>query len=200
MHLKKFQRDEAILLSLKKLDYLSRKQLQCLHNLSGERNARRVLSGLCDYISSFRSKTGESIYYLNRLGRERVACDVVRQKIGQQVGHFLMRNDIYVHYKPEDWKNEVKVKVDDILTIIPDAYFRHDLKRHFLEVDHLQHMNKNREKIERYKKLKATGTFQNNLKYFPPLVWVTLTESRKKQLLDWCEGLEVTVHLWDDIK
>jgi hypothetical protein len=67
-------------------------------------------------------------------------------------------------------------------------------------VDHLQHMAKNREKIERYKKLYQTGVFQQKMKYFPRLVWVTLTESRKKQLLEWCNGLDVVVHVWNEIK
>lgn len=151
------------------------------------------------FISSFRGETGENIYYLNKEGRERVGSNVVRTK-SSQVNHYLMRNDVYIHYKPEDWKNEVTVKVEGIVTIIPDAYFRHNLRRHFLEVDHLQHMIKNKEKIEKYKKLKATKTFQNNLKYFPPLVWVTLTEGRKKQLQEWCDGLETIVHVWDEIK
>lgn len=157
-----------------------------------------------DSISSFRSSTGENVYYLNKIGRERVNSEVARQK-SNQVNHFLMRNDAYIYYKAQDWKTEVLLKVDkrDGETVggnISDAYFLHNFKRHILEVDHLQHMHKNKEKIEKYKSLKETGVFQQNLKYFPTLVWVTLTDSRKKQLLQWCDGLETVVHLWDDIK
>lgn len=191
-------------MSLKKLDYLSRRQLQKLHDLRGDRNALRVLDSMSEYLSSFRSETGENIYYLNKAGRDRIGCEVVRQK-SNQVNHFLMRNDVYIYYRAEDWKTEMLInakndKGEVTVTLTPDAYYRHNLKRHFLEADHLQHMQKNREKIERYKKFKTTGIFQRDLKYFPTLVWVTMTESRKKQLLEWCDGLETVVHLWDEIK
>lgn len=203
IHQKKLLREEAILSSLKKLDYLTRRQLQRLHDLGGERNARRILDDLSPFVSSFRDN-GENIYYLSKAGRERIGCDVIRQK-SLQVGHFLMRNDVFIHYRPEDWKNEVLLKAESdeggkAITIIADAYYRYNLKRHILEVDHLQHLHKNFEKIQRYKKFKESGTFQKNLRYFPPLVWVTLTESRKKQLMEWCEGLEIIIHLWDEIK
>jgi hypothetical protein len=195
----KIQREEAILLSLSKLDYLSRKQIQKLHNLGGDRNTRRILASIQDCVSSFRGDNGESIFHLNRHGRERIGCTVVRQSKSQSK-HYLMRNDAYIHYPNEDWKNEMKFTVDKEVSLIADAYFRHNLRRHFLEVDHLQHMSKNREKIERYKKLYQTGVFQAKMKYFPRLVWVTLTESRRKQLLEWANGLDVVVHVWNEIK
>lgn len=196
---RKLTREDAILSSLNKLDYLSRSQIQRLHDLGGDRNARRILNNMSGLVSSFRGDTGESIFYLSKAGRERIGCDIVRQKTNQ-VNHFLMRADAYIHFKPEDWKNEARVIVKDVVTIIPDAYFRYELKRHFLEIDHLQHMSKNKEKIERYKKLRDTGTFQERLKYFPRLIWVTTTENRKKQLTEWCNGLDVVVYLWSDIK
>ncbi|MEV5028530.1 replication-relaxation family protein [Paenibacillus sp. LPE1-1-1.1] len=186
-------------MSLKKLDYLARNQLQRIHSLSGDRNARRILDNLKPYVSTFRGENGENIYYLSKSGRERVGCDVVRNKTNQ-AGHYLMRNDAFIYYAGnEDWKNEVKFTVEGVLTLIPDAYFRHNQRRHFLEVDHLQHQHKNREKIDKYRKLSETGVFQQKLKYFPRLVWVTLTESRKRQLLEWCAGLDVVVHVWKDI-
>jgi hypothetical protein len=200
--IKKFEREEDILLSLSKLDYLTRSQIQRLHKLSGDRNARRVLTNMRDFIASFRLDAGESIYYLNKAGRERIGSDTVRQK-SLQVSHFLMRNDVYIHYQPDEWKNEAKFSIGETgLTVIADAYFRHNGRRHFLEVDHLQLMQKNREKIERYRKLKDTGVFQEKIRYFPRLVWVTTTESRKKQLAEWCgiSGLDTVVHLWDDIR
>lgn len=185
---------------MKRLDYLSRSQLQRMHDLSGDRNARRILSNMKPLLASFRGETGENIYYLNKSGRERVGCEIVRQKTAQ-ANHFLMRNDVFIHYAGnEDWKNEMKFTVEGVVTVIPDAYFRYNQRRHFLEVDHLQHMVKNREKVERYKKLFETGVFQQKLKYFPRLVWVTMTEGRRRQLAEWCNGLDVVVHLWDDIK
>lgn len=180
---------------------MSRSQIQRLHHLSGDRNARRVLDSLKPFVTSFRGDSGESIYYLGKEGRERVASDVVRQKTAQAT-HYLMRADAYIHYgtSAEDWKNEMRFKVDDVVNLIADSYFRHQMKRHFLEVDNQQHMNKNLEKITRYKKLRDTGALQEKLKYFPRLVWVTRTEGRKAQLLDWCAGMDVIVHLWSDIQ
>jgi len=182
-----------------KLDYLATRQIQKLHDLKGDRNTRRVLAGMREYVSSFRAENGESVYHLSKSGRERVGSEVVRTKT-TQAGHYLMRGDVYIRYRPEDWKNEMRFTVTDVVVVIPDAYFRHNMRRHFLEVDHLQHMSKNREKIDKYKKLKETGMLQQKLKYFPPLVWVTMTATRKKQLLEWCEGLDVVVHVWDDIR
>lgn len=193
-------REEAILSSLKKLDYLSRRQIQELHNLSGDRNAIRVLNGMREFISSFRCETGENIYYLNKSGRERTGAEVVRTRTAQ-VGHYLMRADAYIYYKDnEDWKNEMRMGVKDVVVFVTDAYFRHNSRRHFLEVDHLQHMSKNMDKIAKCKKFKDTGVMQEKIKYFPKLVWVTLTENRRKQLIEACQGLDVVVHLWDEIK
>lgn len=185
---------------MKKLDYMSRSQIQRLHKLGGDRNARRVLENLSPYLSTFRSETGENIYYLNKDGRERVKCEVARQKTAQ-ANHYLMRADAFIYYNGDDfWANEVRFKVDGAgVNLIADSTFRHNGRRHFLEVDHLQHMNKNHEKIERYKRLHATGVCQEKFKYFPRLVWVTMTESRRKQLLEWCAGLDVVVHVWNEI-
>jgi len=195
----KLLREEAILSSLKKLDYLSRSQIQRLHGLGGDRNARRVLQNMNALISSFRGETGESVFYLSKAGRERIGSDITRQKMNQ-VNHYLMRADVYIHLRPEDWKNEVKISVGDIVRITPDAYFSYQLRRHFLEVDHLQSMSKNKDKIERYKKLQSTGSFQERLRYFPRLIWVTMTETRKKQLMELCNGLDTIVYTWADIR
>ncbi|TLS53376.1 hypothetical protein FE782_03650 [Paenibacillus antri] len=199
---RKIARHDAILSTLAKLDYANRSQLQRLHDLRSDRNARKVLDGMREFISSFRSDSGENVYHLNKSGRERVNSAIVRNKLST-CGHYLMRNDAYIYYgAPADWKNEARIKADGEGTshIIVDSYFMYEMRRHFLEVDHKQHMSKNKEKIERYKRLKATGVFQEKLRYFPRLVWITLTEARRKQLAEWCDGLDVTIHLWDEIR
>lgn len=182
-----------------KLDYLSTRQIQRLHDLKGDRNTRRVLAGLREYVSSFRDGNGESVYHLSKSGRDRIGCETVRQKTAQ-AGHYLMRADTYIHYRPEDWKNELRFSVPDVVTVVPDAYYRHNARRHFLEVDHLQYMAKNKEKIERYRKLHETGALQQKLRYFPTLVWVTTTEERRRQLSEWCSGFETIIHVWNEIK
>lgn len=131
-----------------------------------------------------------------------VGCEVVRQKIAQ-VGHYLMRNDMYIFLnRPDPWKNEVKIKVENVITLIPDAFYKHNQMYHFLEVDHLQRMHKNASKIDKYRMLKESGVFQKQYGYFPMLTWVTTTEHRRKQLQGWCEGLSLQskVYLWDEIK
>lgn len=171
-----------------------------MHQLNGDRNALRVLQGMSEYISSFRCESGENVYYLSKQGRDRTGAEVARTKT-TQANHYLMRADAFIHYAGNsEWKNEPKYTIPDIVTVIPDARFIHNQRLHFLEVDHLQHMNKNKEKIDKYLKLRETGAVQKKYGYFPRLVWVTVTETRKKQLAAWCEGLETTIHLWDDIK
>ena len=197
---RKLQREEAILSSLNKLDYLSRSQIQRLHGLAGDRNARRILANMKPYLASFRGDTGESVYYLNKAGRERVNAVNVRQK-SAQVGHYIMRNDAYIHFgAPAEWKNEAKITVEGVVTVIADAYFRHNQRRCFLEVDHTQHMSKNREKVDRYRKMKDAGVFQEKYGYYPKLIWITLTEARRAQISELCEGLDSAVYVWSDIK
>lgn len=185
---------------MKKFDYLTRRQIQQLHKLGGDRNARRLLANLAPFLSSFRGTSGESVFYLNKDGRALVNCDKTRQKT-VQAGHYIMRADMFLHYgAPEEWKNEVRLAVDGEVNLVADSHFMHGGRRHLLEVDHLQHMSKNHDKIQQYKKLQANGAYQKRYGYFARLVWVTTTEGRKGQLLGWCEGMDVVVHLWSDIQ
>jgi hypothetical protein len=193
------QRHENILLSLKRLDYLSRSHIQRLHDLKGDRNARRVLADMKEWLSSFRGETAESIYYLSKAGRDRVGATIARQKIGQ-ANHYLMRADAFIKYgSPADWRNEIKITVPDVVRVIPDAMFTQGGRKHFVEIDHLQAMSKNAEKIQKYRKLKETGALQDKYLQFPRLLWVTMTEGRRKQLTDLSKGLDVTIHLWADL-
>jgi hypothetical protein len=184
------KREEAILLSLKKLDYLSRSQLQRMHRLGSDRNARKVLQNMEEFISSFRD--GEKIYYLNQEGRDRVQCKKVRKKT-VQAGHYLMRNELFIKFGyPSSWMNEVKFGYEDIALVIADAIFKKDGIYHIVEVDHMQKMSKNRTKIERYQKIREKGVFK--------LVWITTTDYRRKQIQKLCDGLEVEAFTIKDFK
>jgi hypothetical protein len=184
------KREEAILLSLKKLDYLSRSQLQRMHRLGSDRNARKVLQNMEEYISSFRD--GEKIYYLNQEGRDRVQCEKVRKKT-IQARHYLMRNELFIKFgHPSSWKNEVRFGYEGTAIIIADAIFKKDGIYHVVEVDHTQKMSKNRTKIERYKKIREKGVIN--------LVWITTTEYRRKQLQKLCDGLEAQIFTFKDLK
>ncbi len=70
--IEKEQRQEAILSSLAKLDYLTRSQLQILHDLGSPRNTSRVMKSLEPFVTKFLD--GEAVYYLTKEGRERTGA------------------------------------------------------------------------------------------------------------------------------
>ncbi|RUL51117.1 replication-relaxation family protein [Lysinibacillus antri] len=190
------KRDEQILLLLKRFDFLSREQLNRYFHLGTVRNTNRVLSGLSEYLSSFRDGY-MTVYYLNSQGRDYVDCDKIRKK-GGHIAHILMRNDAWLFYKcPRDWKNEVKIS-NGAISVIADAVFTRNGFYHFLEVDHLQTMKENRAKINRYKSLMESLVKQFG--YYPTIVWITTTEHRKKQIEGACDGLKTIVYTINDIR
>lgn len=187
----KQQRIENILLSLKKQSYMTRKQLQTLHRLGGDRNANRVLKDMSEYLHSFKHGM-ENVYYLSKQGRERVNSKVIRKKTAQ-VEHFLLRNQLWIHLKcPVTWKNEVKIKAGDI-TIVCDAMFYKDKIPVFIEVDVSQPMTTNRSKIEKYRRLSEVSGQPFRL------YWVTELDSRKPKLSDLMTGLQGRVYTLNEI-
>lgn len=190
------QRNEQILLLLKKFDFLTRDQLAAYFKLGKICNTNRVLRNLSDYLTCVRDGY-QSIYYLNKNGREYVDCEKIRKK-GGHVQHVVMRNEIWLHFKcPKDWKNEVKIS-DEKTSVVADAVFTRNGFYHFLEVDNLQSMKENRAKINRYKEL--LDSLVKQFGYFPTLVWLTTTEHRRKQLESACNGLNFKVFTINDIQ
>lgn len=188
----KEQRTDNILLSLKKLGFLSRKQIQVLHELGGDRNASRVMKEIEDYVSSFRDN--EKVYYLNKEGRERVGCKKILKR-SNQFRHYIMRNDIFIAYGcPQTWKQEVKLNVKGVATIIADALFTENGKYHIVEIDHEQKMSANRLKMEKYRKFIECGVFEKK----PKFTWYTTTEYRRNQLQKLCEGLDCNIFTVSD--
>jgi Replication-relaxation len=191
-------RQEKILLSLKKLDYLDRSQLQRLHNLGGVRNANKVLRSLAPWVHSYREGY-DTIYYLNALGRDAVGSQKVLKKT-QFVNHVIMRNEFYIYAgRPTDWKAEVKIK-DGQLTVICDAMFKGRNKYHFLEVDCTQKMVQNKVKAQSYHEMYLRKNIEKKLSHFPPLIWLTTSHVRKKQLEKLCEGMPCHVYLLTEIQ
>ncbi|MDQ0268851.1 replication-relaxation family protein [Cytobacillus purgationiresistens] len=187
--LTKEQRHENILLSLKKLGFLSRSQIQKLHRLGGTRNANRVLKALSDYLNVVR--LNENIYYLNAEGRQRVGSTKVLKKT-HQITHHLMRNSLYLSYGcPSTWKSEIKLSVKDEVTVIADAVFTMANTFHIIEVDNEQKMSMNKVKIEKYKRLIELKVFEKQ----PKFIWITTTDYRKKQLLALSDGLQTRIYL-----
>lgn len=178
-------------MSLKKCDYLTRRQLQTIHNLKGDRNANRILNDMGQYLHSFRHGL-ENVYYLSKDGRERVKAKVVRKKT-PNVQHFLLRNQLWIYLKcPASWKNEVRVKVGD-KSIVCDAIFKNNKVPVFVEVDVSQPMAVNKKKMEKYRQIKdmTKQSFQ--------LVWVTELESRRNKLKELAGDLPCVVFTLNEI-
>lgn len=113
--------------------------------------------------------------------------------------HIIMRNQFWLFYNcPKDWQNEVKISNGDH-SVITDAMFSRNGFRFFLEVDNLQTMKENRDKIDRYKNLMPSLVQQFG--YHPTLVWLTNTEMRRKQLEGACasSALKFLVYTMNDI-
>ncbi|MEH7374920.1 hypothetical protein [Neobacillus drentensis] len=178
---------------MKKLDYLTRGQIQKLHNLKSDRNAQRVLKQMEDYLSVMRN--GENVYYLNAKGRAIVNCDKVRKSTGN-VQHYIMRNYIYLAFGcPTTWRNEIRIinegttKKDRVICV-PDALFKNGDVYTVVEVDNTQTMKKNHAKIEKYRILKQRLAFGM---IAPKFVWITTTEHRRQELMKLSEGLQTQV-------
>lgn len=194
--LKLSSRDEQILLLLKKFDFLTRDQLNQYFRLGTKSNTNKVLNRLSNYLTSIRDGY-QSIYYLNKDGRNYVECEKIRKK-GGHVQHFVMRNQFWLHNGcPRDWRNEVKIS-DGKMAVIADAVFSRNGFYHFLEVDHLQSMKENRMKVNRYKEL--SDSLVKQFGYYPTLVWLTTTEHRRKQLESACNGLNFKAFTINDIR
>lgn len=190
-------RDEQILLLLKEFDFLTRDQLNRHFDLGKVRNTNRVLFNLADYLMTVK-EGHQTVYYLSKLGREYVGCDKLRKK-GNHVQHTIMRNHFWLFYGyPRDWQNEMKVILEKNYIVV-DAMFTKNNFKHFLEVDNLQTMKENREKIKRYKQM--IQNFLMQFGYYPTIVWLTTTGLRKNMLLEACEELPKTkVYTLSDIQ
>lgn len=148
---------------------------------------------MVEYLGTFRHEI-EKVYYLNKLGRERVKSEVVRKKT-PQIQHFLLRNQLWIHLgTPRTWQNEVKIKLDDVSIICDAKYTAKGGIPVFIEVDCSQSQEVNRRKIEKYRKMqeKAAQPFH--------LLWITELESRKPALQELCKGIPGRVYTLREIK
>jgi hypothetical protein len=183
---------------LKKLDYLTRGQIQRIHNLKSDRNAQRVLKQMEEYLSVMRN--GENIYYLNAKGRALVICDKVRKSTGN-IQHYIMRNYIYIAAGcPSNWRNEIRITSEgatkkDKVVCVPDALYNHGDFYTVVEVDNTQTMTKNQAKVEKYRILKQRLAFGM---IAPKFVWITTTEHRRQELLKLSDGLQTQVYTLAD--
>jgi hypothetical protein len=112
-----------------------------------------------------------------------------------------MRNDIYIHYRcPRKWQNDYPVPTKEF-TIVPDAVFEVNGTQYFLEVDRMQKLNVNIEKLNKYKRFRDTNMWQMyNGGKFPVILFYVTKDSRKHQLMEKNPGLELLVLTKEDLR
>src|SRR5699024_7321200 len=181
---KKIQRQERILSRLDKVGYVTRKQMQVIESLGGDRNAHRILHEMekDKLISSVRRE--QKIYFLTGSGKNLIGS--TKELKQSHIDHTLMKNDMYIKLgMPGNWQAEVPIKFNDQEKyLIPDAMFNVENKLSFIEIDNLQAMQTNDEKIMKYGKL-FKAMFRQ-YKEHHTLIWYTLSEERKKKLEEAC--------------
>ncbi|MGO4346312.1 replication-relaxation family protein [Paenibacillus sp. MCAF9] len=185
-----------ILTSLDSHGFMTTSQLQRLHNLGGRRNTNRILNDMNDLLSSFQLE--EKVYYLSAKGRKEIGSTTTRRRT-LHTQHTLLRNEVYLHYHPEYWRVEFPIKWAD-KAIIPDAIFKRDGQFVFLEVDNTQAMTQNEKKIALYRELRETQIFQKKHGLFPTILYVTISEYRKKNIRALLDGMKAEVITYNDLK
>jgi Replication-relaxation len=174
---------------------MTRDQIRKVHRLGKVRNANRILRDLSGYLTATRDGY-ESIYYLNKAGREFVGSEKIVKKTSR-MEHTIMRNEFFIYLGlPTQWQNEVKLSDGDG-TVIADAWFKKEKFWYALEVDNLQSMANNRKKIEIYKGLHRRKRIEKHTGSELRLVWLTTTEHRRKQLQEACAGIPCVVYLYN---
>lgn len=181
----RMQREEKILLSLDKLTYATREQLQIINDLKGDRNAHRILHRMEKDKTLKSIRKDRKIYYLSNKGKEQIGSNQSDLK-KDMIQHTLMRNDLYIKLgMPNDWKVEVPLKIDGEVILICDAMFSKNGEYHFVEIDNTQSMRTNFDKIKKYKKM--SRVIFNNFNHHPTLIWYTHSNIRKEKLKNACE-------------
>lgn len=111
-----------------------------------------------------------------------------------------MKNDIYIHFGcPKLWEGEYTIPTDEF-TIVTDAVFSVKGVQYFLEVDRLQKMSQNTEKLKKYYRFKEMNLWQKrNGGRFPVVLFYTGKEKRKHQLNELNPGLEMQIYTKRDL-
>jgi hypothetical protein len=90
---------------------------------------------------------------------------------------------------------------DGKTTLIADAMYKKNGQTYLLEVDNIQPMRENKVKIKKYNELFHNGAVTRSLGHFPPVIWLTTTELRRKQLQEALKVLPgAKVYTMTDIK
>lgn len=191
---KRNRREEKILSRLDKFNFLTRKQLQSLECLAGDRNAHRILNEMEKDKLLLSVRTEQKVYYLSNRGKERIGSAQADLKKGM-IKHALMRNDLFIKLgMPNGWKNEQPIKRGDEVFLIPDATYKLKGEFQFIEIDNTQTMRTNIDKIKKYKEL--SNVIFNQYKHRPTVVWYSLSDIRKEKLKLACENFGVKYKIY----
>jgi hypothetical protein len=155
-----------------------------------------------DYVTKENFK-GKNVYYLNKKGRDYIGSDN-EVSYSLQIDHHLMRNDLYIHFKcPKGWQIERKISFGVIGKehfIVPDACFSKDGVWNFIEIDRVQKMVKNQEKIKYYSEL--SPIMEAHYKYKPVIIFYTARSSRKGKFQELCKeaNLNAIIYTQEDLR
>ncbi|MGG5805705.1 replication-relaxation family protein [Bacillus mycoides] len=191
--LKQKARQIEILSSLNKLEFASRRQLQAIHALGSIRNANRVLKDLRQYCH-VTSHNREYVYYLNKKGCALLGLESNERKKKHQLEHILLRNEAWMWLGFPDWKIEQGIQFryqNEEKTIIPDAYYVKNNVPYFVEIDRLQHMKNNEEKIQYYSLI--AKIYKNQKDITPNILFFTISDYREKKLESY--GIKYNVYV-----
>lgn len=101
-------RQMAILATIRKLQFATRRHLMCVHDMGGIRNANRIMKDLSSYTSKV-VYNKEHVYYLNQLGHKLFGEGKVVHH--GRVAHAILRNEAWLHlFCPDDWQVEAEIR------------------------------------------------------------------------------------------
>jgi len=181
------QSAESILSRLNDYTYATAKQLQIAEDLKSNRNARRVLYELEKDRLIAHVRYDYKVYYLASKGRGWIGSNKKLKR--SWITHSLMRNDLYIKLgMPPTWKIERPITWNGN-RLTPDAYFTKQNKYHFVEIDNLQSMQNNYDKIEKYRDL--FQAMYRKYKYHPTLIWCSNSEVRKNKIKAKAQGMKI---------
>ncbi|PED84283.1 hypothetical protein CON65_02280 [Bacillus pseudomycoides] len=176
-------RQMAILATIRKLEFATRRHLMCVHDMGGIRNANRIMKDLSAYTSKVIYKK-EYVYYLNQLGHKLFGEGKVVHH--GRVAHAILRNEAWLHlFCPDDWQVEAEIrykKNGEKKRIIPDVKFRDEEGiLHAVEIDRTQKMVINDQKLKCYEEFTRIYKQKYNGKV-PEIHFFTITKYREKKL------------------
>ncbi|PGO79718.1 hypothetical protein CN980_05705 [Bacillus cereus] len=190
-------RQMAILATIRKLQFATRRHLMSVHEMGGIRNANRIMKDLSSYTSKI-THNKEYVYYLNQSGHKLFGEGKAVHH--SRVAHAILRNEAWLHlFCPDDWQIETEIryiKDDKKKKIIPDVKFRDDDKiLHAVEIDRTQKMVVNEDKLKCYEEFTKIYKQKYNGKV-PVIHFFTITKYREKRLEQLAAKYDVFVKVY----